>query len=398
MIRFHLLPFLSTSSRLSWLAAAALLLTFAGCATESAPASESPEQEAEHAEGEEHEDEHAEETGLVELSEAMMENAGIVVAQVETREVAEADARILVPAHVELDPARVALISPRTSGRIERLAAVEGDAVGSGQPVAWLLTPDFLSAQEDYLQASARARALAGSAEQSVAEEIVAATARRLTLLGATDDLLEALRGGGEPLELLPVLAPFAGTIVEAHTLAGAAAEAGTPIYTVADLSTVNVIADVPERSLPALRRGQLARIELTAYPGEVLEGEVTRIREQLDPSTRTAQAVIRVANDRRMLRSGMFATVQLLGGEEVRRVPRPVVPSAALIDDGENRYVFVEVAPRTFERRYVDVEPAGEGELVVRSGLAAGERLVVSGAFTLRSELAKGGFGGHAH
>lgn len=349
------------------------------------------------AHGDEH-DEHAGEEGRVELTEAALENGGIVVAPVQSRDVAAGPTGATVPGQVEFDPARVTLVSPRTSGRLERLTAVEGDQVRGGQPLAYVLSPAFLTAQSDFVHALRRAEMLAGTGDEEGARALAEAARRRLLLLGASEGMIGRLVNGEAPLDLIPITAPFGGSIVEAHTLTGAALEAGSPIFTLADLSVVNVVAEVPERSLGQLRRGQTARVALSAYPGAPVEGTVERIAEALDAETRTARAILRVPNPRGLLRPGMFATVRLGAAADGPRVTRPVVPEAAVVTDGTERYVFVEVEPGAFERRSVEVEALGDGGLVVLSGLAAGERVVVEGAFTLKSELAKGEFGGHHH
>lgn len=347
--------------------------------------------------GDEH-DEHGGEEGRVELTEAALENAGIAVAAVESREVASGPSGATVPGQVEFDPARVTLVSPRTSGRLERLTAVEGDRVRAGQPLAYVLSPAFLTAQNDFVHALRRARMLAGTGDEEGARSLAEAARRRLLLFGASDGVIERLVDGEEPLDLIPITAPFAGSIVEAHTLTGAAVEAGSPIFTLADLSVVNVVAEVPERSLGALRRGQTARVELSAFPEAPVEGTVERIAEALDAESRTARAILRVPNPQGRLRPGMFAMVRLGAAADGPRVSRPVVPEAAVVTDGTERYIFVEVEPGAFEQRAVEVEPLGDSAFIVLSGLEAGERVVVEGAFTLKSELAKGEFGGHHH
>lgn len=387
--------------RLAALLLALLALPACGGADDSAAAAaqNTDEHAGEEAHADEHEDDHSAEEGRVELSEAALASAGITVSDVTTREVGSGPPlAAAVPGQVEFDPARVALVSPRASGRIERLGAVEGDQVRANQPLAWILSPEFLTAQNDYLHAERRARLLEGTADEEGARALADAARRRLRLLGASEALIEGLAAGEAPLDLVPVPAPFPGSIVEAHTLAGAAVEPGSPIFTLADLSVVNVVAEVPEAALGTLRRGQPARVQLSAYPGTVVEGTVERIREELDPSTRTARAIVRVPNTGRLLRPGMFASVRLGTTGEEQRVLRPVLPDAAVVTDGAERYVFVEVAPRAFERREVEVESLGDGEVAVLSGVAAGERVVTGGAFTLKAELGKSEFGGHHH
>lgn len=366
----------------------------AACSSDSPDETEAPvDHEAE--ESEEHSID-----GRVTLTEAAFANAQIQVEEVRANAEATVSGAVEVPGHVEFDPARVALISPRTTGRIERLAAVEGDRVAAGQPVAYILSSAFITAQNDFVQATRRTSLLEGTQDAQGARALQAAARRRLELLGADSSLIGRLSRGGDPQSLLPVTAPFAGSIIEAHALTGAAVEAGTPIFRLADLSAVNVVTDVPERALPSVRPGQRASVRLAAYPGLLIQGRVTRIREELDPSTRTAKAIIQVANAERALRPGMFASVGLEGMQGTSAAPASTltVPSSAIVTDGAERYLFVEIGPRQYERRQVAVAPAAAGRVAIVSGLASGERVVIRGAFTLKSELGKAEFGEDEH
>jgi len=321
-----------------------------------------------------------------------------------------------VPGQVEFDPRRVALISSRASGRVERLTVVEGDRVRTGQTVALLYSPSHATAQSDFLQAARRARLLAGTADEQGANSLVEAARRRLRTLGVGGEAVARLEAGGEPAQYLELTAPFAGSIMEAHTLSGAAVESGQQIFKIADLSVVDVVAEIPERALPLVRIGQRASIGIAAYPTMRFAGEVERLRDELNPETRTVRAIIHVSNSAARLRPGMFATVRLMvPAATVARATGAVgaldsdlltIPESAIVTDGERRYVFVEVGERTFERREVQVTslaPPGSAaptvdRVGVRSGLVAGDRVVANGAFILKSELAKTGLGEHGH
>ncbi len=339
------------------------------------------------------------EPGRVTLSEAAFATARIEVAPVGTETPAAAGAGGLqVPGQVDFDPARVAVVSPRTAGRIERLSAVPGQRVSAGQSVALLTSREYLTAQADLVQAVRRAAVLAGTGDEPGARAIVDAARRRLRLLGASPGSIAALERGGDPSPLLGVPAPFAGSILEILAPAGSAVEAGTPIFRIADLSSVLVAADVPERAMSTVWAGEPAIVRLPAYPGRVFRGRVERLSDVLDPATRTVDALIRVPNPDRSLRPGMSATVGIDVPETAGEGEGVLtVPSSAVVTDGADRYVFVEVGPRSYERRPVEVAPgavAGGGPLGGRvgivSGLSAGERVVTRGAFTLKSELAK--------
>ena len=341
----------------------------------------------------------ADSTARVSLSEAAYTAAGI---ELETARTESPGQSLEVPGQIEFDPRRVALITTRTAGRVEHLAVVEGDRVRTGQPLARLYSPALLTAQTDFLLASRRAAQLAGTPDDSGAVAVVRAMRRRLMLLGVATDEIARLEAGGEPADYLHLTAPFDGSIVEAHTLSGAAVEAGAMMFRIADLSVVDVVAQVPERALPIVYVDQAATVAIAAYPDLQFAGRVERLHDELDPATRTLGAVIHVPNPARRLRPGMFATVRF---ETLATVENPgstgvvvTIPDAALVTDGDARYVFVEVSSRTFERRAVEVAslvPPGSaaaagGRVMVRRGVAAGERVVVRGAFTLKSELAK--------
>ena len=366
----------------------------------------------------------AEGTDRVTLTAAAYATAQIAVAPVTPTPSAATGEELDVPGQVETDPRRVALVSSRITGRIERLAAVEGDRVAAGQAVAYLFSPEFLTAQADLQQAERRAQVLAGTEDARGARALADAARRRLRLLGAGEGEIRRVAAGGEPAAALALRAPLGGSVMQAHVLAGAAVEPGAPVFTLADLSVVDVVAEVPERALPLVRTGQPATVGIAAFPALRFDGHVERLRDALNPETRTVRAVIHVPNAGRRLRPGMFASVRLavstrdalaLSGPPnaapnvpPRGVPAAVltIPETAIVTDGERRFVFVEVGPRTFVRREVRVAPLAPpgsatsraAAVVVQDGLRAGERVVVRGAFTLKSELAKASLADDEH
>ena len=360
---------------------------------------------AEHGTDEQEGDHLVGERSRVTLSETAYASAGITTEPVREGVVA-ASTGLSVPGQVEFDPRRVALISPRTSGRVEQLLVVEGDRVTAGQTVARLFSPAYVTAQSDLLQAVTRAQRLSGTVDEAGSVAMTNAARKRLALLGASEQEIGRLIRDRQPSDYLSLTAPFSGSIMEAEVLTGAAVEAGTPIFKIADLSVVDVIAEIPEQSIPLVRLGQDAIIGIAAFPDLQFAGEVERLRDELNQETRTVRAVIHVPNRAGRLRPGMFATVRLAVTGSAPGNKLLTIPESAVLTDGQERYVFVEVGPRTYERREVVLEsltPAGSSvpttsRLGVREGLLATERVVVRGAFILKSELAKGGLGEHGH
>ncbi len=348
------------------------------------------------------EQEHTEsEATQVQLSAEAFRTAGIVTAAVNASAAERSGEHLEVPGEVDVDPRRIAVVSSRTAGRVETLLVIAGEQVDAGRTVAALYTPEYVVAQADLQQAERRARVLAGSRDAEGARALAEAARRRLRLLGVSDAEITRVGDGGEPSNTLAITAPLSGSILESHVLAGSAVESGQPIFTVADLSVVDVVAEVPERSLAFVRAGQRASVTIAALPGVRFDGSVERLKDALNPETRTVQAVIHVPNTGRRLRPGMFAAVSLVVSTRESLGERGTVltiPTSAVVSDGEQRFVFVEVGERAYERRDVRLAPmmpvgsagAQAAQMVVLDGLRAGERIVTRGAFTLKSELAK--------
>lgn len=387
-------------------AACAVLVMLVACGGGDVP--EKPSEGAEEAAHEEAP------SGEVTLSADAKRTAGITTAVV-TIDSTPLSVGLEVPGQVEFDPRRVALITPRTGGRIERLMVVTGDRVSAGQPVALIYSASFAAAQQDFILAQRRAGALHGTADAEGANSLLRAARLRLVTLGGSERTIENLAAGGEAEQFLAVRAPFAGSIMDSDVLTGSVVEAGDSLFRLADLTVVDVIAQVPERALPLVHVGQSATIEIVAFPGMRFDGQVERLREELNAETRTVEAVIHARNEAGRLRPGMYATIRLAANARdataLRTGSTPAqalltIPESAVVTDGNEQIVFVEVAPLRYARRTVRVitlTPTGSavastGRVVVGEGLKVGERIVTAGAFTLKSELAKAGLGEHGH
>lgn len=199
---------------------------------------------------------------------------------------------------------------------------------------------------------------------------------------------------------LVTVRAPASGIITERTVNSGAGIEPGKSLFTISNLSTVYVIANVPEAQIGVLRTGTPAEIRSAALGDVVMRGSVSYIDPQLDEATRTAHARIEVANPGERLRAGMFVEVGFQtttgagSGEEL-------VISASAVQRVENKaIVFVpkEDEPGAFEVREVEVGGESDGYVRVLEGLKMGERVVTRGSFTLKTQLQKGAMGDDDH
>jgi cobalt-zinc-cadmium efflux system membrane fusion protein len=303
--------------------------------------------------------------------------------------------RLVVPATVEPDPATSAKITPPVPGRVVKVFVHPGDTVNKGQPLFTLDAPDLVQAQSDFLHAQtvlAQAKRTfdrqkdlkdhgVGSereVEQAKAELDTAQAeqdraATRLKLLKSDPGQL------GKPLT---VFAPLPGRIVDFSVATGEYRnDTNAVLMTIADLSTVWVTANVQEKDVARVSKGQAASSTFTAYPGETFAGKVLFVADVLDPDTRTLKARIAFPNDRLRIKPGMFATVMFEGVASEALV----VPATAIVLDGERSVVFVEVAPWELEEHTIVTGATHDGRVVVTSGLTAGARIVTKDAVLLQ-------------
>ena len=215
--------------------------------------------------------------------------------------------------------------------------------------------------------------------EASLAEAAAALEQARATEADVTrrPRLLGVDASGG----LVMVRSPMDGEVVDLAVAPGEyRSDTAAPVMTVADLSHVWVVGSVPENELGRVETGQPVTITLSAYADQPFQGRVTRVALALDPDTRTGRVIAELDNPRRLLHPEMFARVRYSGPAR----PVVTVPVGAVIQDERRASVFVERARGEFERREVSLGPRHNGAVVISSGLAAGDRVVVDGTMLL--------------
>ena len=199
---------------------------------------------------------------------------------------------------------------------------------------------------------------------------------------------------------LVAVLAPVSGTVTERLVNAGAGVEAGTALFTIANTSTVWVIANVPEAQLGLLRPGTPAEVRSAALGDGAFAGRVNYIDPRLDEETRTGKVRVELANPGGKLRAGMFVEVGFQAGTGAGEGQELVIKEEAVQRVGERTVVFIpkEDEENGFEVREVQVGGVRDGYARVLGGLKLGERVVTKGSFTLKAQMQKGEMGDHDH
>jgi cobalt-zinc-cadmium efflux system membrane fusion protein len=305
-------------------------------------------------------------------------------------------AKLLLPAVVESDPARTAAVLPPLGGRVLELKVALGERVVRGQALAVIDSSDLAQAYDDNDKAADSAKLNAkilarqqeqsklGTASDQDLDQAKSNAAQAAAEYSRTQAHLKTLCVAADAKpgnRLLTVTAPVAGSITTLSIAPGAVINDPTqPIMTIADLSIIWVTAMVPEKDVGAVSKNQDAEVSLAAYPERVLHGKVLFVSDVIEPDSRRNKLRIAFANADHALKPNMFATVTLLG---VQR-SRIVLPSSALLMNNDRTSVFVAVAPWTFERRTVDTELEEGTSVAIRSGINAGDQVVVKGGILL--------------
>jgi membrane fusion protein, copper/silver efflux system len=289
------------------------------------------------------------------------------------------------------DESRISHVHTRVAGWIDQLDVnTTGESVRAGQPLLRIFSQELLSSQTEYLAAR---RATSASGLTSV---VVAGGRTRLTVLGMAPADIDAIERSGEPARLVTVFAPRSGVVVNRGVTVGTSVDPSTTLLTIADLSRVWVLAEVPEESIPAIRRGAAALLDFPASGRPPFAARVDFIYPTLTERTRTLRVRLLAGNADGGLRPGLYGTaVFASAGQDVVTVPRD-----AVVDTGVQQHVFVATGDR-FEPRPVTLGVQLADRVEIRSGLQAGERIVAAGVFLLDSESrlrATGGAGGHNH
>lgn len=295
---------------------------------------------------------------------------------------------IVTPGRVTLDERRVSQVTAYTGGRIERLYVnFTGDTVRRGQAVAALYSPDLFATQQEYLLAidnRERMRRAGFEGARSAAEDLVESTKRRLLLFGMTEEQIASLENSRKPIFATNVVSPVSGVVTKKLAVEQQYVEQGQALLELADLSRVWVEADVYEKQLPDVRVGQQVEITSAAHPGETFTGTVSFIQPLLTGSTRTARVRVDLPNRGLQLKPDMYVNVRIVG---IPAPPHIMVPASAVIDRGRRQFVWVEASPGTYEPREVSTGGRHGEQIVIVSGIAEGDAIVVEGGFLLDSE-----------
>jgi len=333
--------------------------------------------------------------------------------------------RILKPAIGQIafnDDASTVVLTP-FSGRVTRLIAKIGDAVKRGDALFEIDSPEVVQAQTDLIaavQALEKARAhlalgkraldrqsrliadkatsqreldqalsdhTSAETELTTAEGTLMAARNRLrVLVGRTEQEIERVERERLINTLITINAPIDGTVIARKVGPGqyVRSDSGDPLYSLSNLSTMWLKANVPENDIPLVRVGQQIEVRVTAVPDRIFKAHVIAIGAASDAATRRVAVRSEIPNPDGALKSEMFATFEIATGDGE---PAPCVPTEAVIWEGDTAVAWVEREPMLFQRRRVKVGWKQNGRLQVGDGLKPGDLVVGRGAIFVNNE-----------
>ncbi|OGT17539.1 MAG: efflux transporter periplasmic adaptor subunit [Gallionellales bacterium RIFOXYB12_FULL_54_9] len=342
----------------------------------------------------------ADDPAIVNVSPELLKR--LTVSAVGAGEIAEI---VRVPARVEVDEQRVARIGAAVTGRLTEIRAELGQRVRRGDVLATLHSAELSSSQLAYLKAVSqegqqmravtRAKLLfeadvISSAElQKRESELLQAQAERQTshdqlkVLGMIEADISKLTETRLVHSLSSVIATLDGAVIERKVTQGQVVQPADALFTIADLSHVWLVAEIPEQQAGLVRAGGVTEAEISALADQDIKGKLIFVSDTVKPDTRTVTVRMDVENADRLIKPGMLASM-LIRGAPHKRVMLPMV---AIVREENRDYVFVQLDAHRFQLRQIKLGQESGGGAPVLEGLLEGEKIVTEGAFHLNNE-----------
>ncbi len=320
----------------------------------------------------------------VQLSPQRLQAIGVTTAVVEWRTVND---ELRVPGNVDINEQQLSYVQTRFPGWIQKVFAnATYQYVHKGQPLFTIYSPELVSTEQEYLLAKQNQQAFAGDMHGTAVKEgdwLVQAASERLQQFAVPHSAITSLEQGGKVQRDMEIESPVSGYITERNALPNQYVQADTKLYTIADLSTVWVYANVAQTDVGRLKPGNPATVTVDAYPGRHFAGRIDQILPQVDPTTRTARVRLVFSNPGVVLKPGMYVNVTIA----VPLGRQLVIPSSGVLQAGTRQIAFIDHGQGYLEPREIEVGPRIDDQVLVIKGLRKGERIVSSANFLVDSE-----------
>jgi Cu(I)/Ag(I) efflux system membrane fusion protein/cobalt-zinc-cadmium efflux system membrane fusion protein len=320
----------------------------------------------------------------VQLTPQRLQSIGVKLGTAELKQV---QAEMRVTGNVDLDERRIAYVQTRFPGWIRKVYAdATYQYIRKGQPLFTIYSPDLVTTEQEYLLAKKNSEQVRTSTVNGVstgAQALLSAAHERLTQWEVPASEIEKLETTDKVITDLTFNSPVSGFITEKNALPNMHVQPESRLFTVADLSTVWVSAQIFQTDIGRIKPGDVATVTVDAYPGKAFKGRVDFILPQVDMNTRTVRARLVFPNPGLLLKPGMFVNVELKAPAGMKLT----IPASSIFQSGNRNLVFVNKSEGNFEPREVELGPRVGDDYVVLKGIKPGESLVTSANFLIDSE-----------
>lgn len=320
----------------------------------------------------------------IQLTPQRMQSIGVKLGSAQFKQV---EAELRVTGTVEADERRIAYVQTRFPGWVRKVYAdATYQYIRKGQPLFTIYSPDLVTTEQEYLLAKKNSESLQTSTVSGVAmgaQTLLSASRERLAQWEVPASEIEKLETTGRVITDLTFESPVSGYITEKNALPNMYVQPETRLYTVADLSSIWVNAQVFQTDLGKIRLGNPAEVTVDAYPGLIFRGRVDSILPQVDMNTRTARVRLVFPNSGLKLKPGMYVNVLL-------KMPlgrQLVVPASSIFHSGTRQLVFISHEDGQFEPREVQTGLQVGDQVIIRKGIRSGDPIVTSADFLIDSE-----------
>jgi len=320
----------------------------------------------------------------VDLSPQRLQSIGVKTATVEFRQI---DDQLRIPGNVDINEQQVSYVQTRFPGWIQRVFAnATYQYVRKGQPLFTIYSPELVSTQQEYLLAKQNQQSFSQDMHGTALKEgdwLVQAASDRLRQFAVSSAQIAKLEQTSKVEHDIEIASPVSGYIIERNALPNQYVQSDTKLYTIADLSTAWVYANVAQNDVGRLKPGNSATVTVDAYPGRKFVGRIDQILPQVDSMTRTVRVRLVFSNPGILLKPGMYVNVTM----DVPLGRQLVIPSSGVLQSGTHQVAFVDHGQGHLEPREVEVGPRVDDHSVVLKGLRRGDRIVSSANFLVDSE-----------
>jgi Cu(I)/Ag(I) efflux system membrane fusion protein len=292
-----------------------------------------------------------------------------------------------VPGRLAFNAERVKVISARAPGRVERIYAFDGAIVKAGQAIADFFSPDYVSAQTEYILSAKMVSTLQKAAVGTLyddAQSTLEAAANHLRVLGASNEDIARLKNGGQATPTFPIRTPIDGVVIKRAVDPGAFMNTGDILATIADPKNLWFLGNVYEQDVGKIKVGDTFHLKVESFPERDFVAKANYVGATIDPTTHALIVRCEIENTDGALKPEMFVSGKL----EVGATPAVILPSSAIIQARNVRFVIIKTGVDSYRRLPIQGFDLSAKDFAVTEGLLVGQNVLTKGATLLNQRF----------